>query len=65
MYECKIQTLMAVTTMTLPSSSTGVSNKEMDDVPPTTETLAKHALPLVSIQQPLELGQILASLVIG
>ena len=31
------------------SSSVGVANKEMDDVPPTTETLAKQALPLVSV----------------
>ena len=31
------------------SSSNGVANKEMDDVPPTTKTLAKQALPLVSV----------------
>jgi len=37
----------------------------MDDVPPTIETLAKQAPPLVSIQQPSELGQILARLVIN
>ena len=47
------------------SSSGGVADKEMDNVPPTIETLAKQALPLVSIQQPSELGQILARLVIG
>ena len=38
------------------SSSSGVADKEMDDVPPTIETLAMQALPLVSVQQPLELG---------
>ena len=38
------------------SSSDGVANKEMDDVPPTTETLAKQAPPPVSVQQSLELG---------
>ena len=47
------------------SSSDGVADKEMDNVPPTTETLAKQALPLVSIQQPSELGQILARLVVS
>ena len=47
------------------SSSDGVANKEMDDVPPTTDTLAKQAPPLVSVQQPSELGQILARLVVG
>ena len=47
------------------SSSSGVADKEMDDVPPTTEMLAKQAPPLVSIQQPSELGQILARLVVG
>jgi len=47
------------------SSSSGVANKEMDDVPPTTKTLAKQALPLVSVQQPLKLGQILARLIVG
>jgi len=47
------------------SSSDGVANKEMDDVPPTTETLAKQAPPPVSVQQPSELGQILARLVVG
>jgi len=47
------------------SSFGGVANKEMDDVPPTIETLAKQAPPLVSIQQPSKLGQILARLVIG
>ena len=31
------------------SSSVGVANKEMDDVPPTIETLAKKAPPPVSI----------------
>jgi hypothetical protein len=31
------------------SSSGGVSDKEMDDVPPTIETLAKQAPPLVSV----------------
>ena len=31
------------------TSSGGVADKEMDDVPPTTETLAKQALPLVSV----------------
>ena len=38
------------------SSSGGVADKEMDDVPPTTETLAKQALPPMSVQQPSELG---------
>ena len=38
------------------SSFGGVADKDMDDVPPTTETLAKQALPLVSIQQQSELG---------
>ena len=37
----------------------------MDDVPPTIETLAKQAPPPMSIQQPLELGQILARLVVS
>ena len=31
------------------SSSSGVADKEMDDVPPTIETLAKQARPLVSV----------------
>ena len=35
----------------------------MDDVPPTIETLAKQALPLVSVQQPS--GQILARIVVS
>ena len=43
----------------------GVANKEMDDVPPTTDTLAKQAPPLVSVQQPSELGHILARLVVS
>ena len=47
------------------SSSGGVADKEMDDVPPTTETLAKQALPPVFVQQPLELGPILARLVVS
>ena len=47
------------------SSSSGVADKEMDDVPPTIEMLAKQAPPLVSVQQPSELGQILARLVVG
>ena len=47
------------------SSSGGVADKEMDDVPPTIETLSKQALPLVSVQQPSKLGQILARLVVG
>ena len=38
------------------SSSGGVADKEMDDVPPTTETLAKQAPPLVFVQQSSELG---------
>ena len=38
------------------SSSDGVANKEMDDVPPTTEMLAKQAPPLVSVQQQSKLG---------
>ena len=38
------------------SSSGGVADKEMDDVPPTTEMLAKQAPPLVSVQQLSELG---------
>ena len=38
------------------SSSGGVANKEMVDVPPTTEMLAKQAPPLVSVQQQSELG---------
>ena len=37
------------------SSSGGVVDKEMDDVPPTIEMLPKHAPPPVSIQQPSEL----------
>ena len=37
-------------------SSGGVANKEMDDVPPTTEMLAKQAPPLVSVQQQSKLG---------
>ena len=37
----------------------------MGDVPPTTEMLAKQALPLVSVQQPSKLGQMLARLVVG
>ena len=47
------------------SSSGGVADKEMDDVSPTTETLAKQAPPPVSVQQPSELGQILARLVVS
>ena len=47
------------------SSSSGVANKEMDDVPPTIEMLAKKAPPPVSVQQLSELGQILARLVVG
>ena len=47
------------------SSSDGVTDKEMDDVPPTTEMLAKQAPSLVSVQQPLKLGQILARLVVS
>jgi len=47
------------------SSSDGMVDKEMDDVPPTIETLTKQAPPLVPVQQPSELGQILARLVIG
>ena len=47
------------------SSSSGVANKEMDDVPPTIEMLAKQALPPVSIRQPSELGQIPTRLVIS
>ena len=47
------------------SSSGGVADKEMDDVPPTTEMLAKQSPPPVSIQQPSELGQILARVVVG
>ena len=43
------------------SSYDGVADKEMDDVPPTIETLAKQA----SLQQLSELGQILARLVVG
>ena len=42
----------------------GMANKEMDDVSPTIEMLAKQAPPLVSVQQPSELGQILARLVV-
>ena len=38
------------------SSSGGMADKEMDDVPPTTEMLAKQAPPLVSVQQQSELG---------
>ena len=40
-------------------------DKEIDDVPPTIEMLAKQAPPLVSVQQPSELGQILARLVVS
>ena len=47
------------------SSSDGVADKEMDDVPPTIETLAKQAPPPVSVHQPSELGQILARLVVS
>ena len=47
------------------SSSGGVANKEVDNVAPTTETLAKQAPPPVSIQQQSELRQILARLVVG
>ena len=47
------------------SSSRGVAHKEMDDVLPTIETLAKLAPPPVSFQQPSKLRQILARLVIG
>ena len=47
------------------STSGGVANKEMDDVPPTIEMLAKQAPPLVSVQQLLELRKILARLVVG
>ena len=47
------------------SSSGGVLDKEMDDVAPTIEVLAKQAPPPVSIQQLSELGQILARLVVG
>ena len=46
------------------SSSDGVADKEMDDVSPTIEAFAKQAPPPVSVQQPSELGQILARLVI-
>jgi len=38
------------------SSSGGVADKEMDDVPPTTKTLAKQASTPVSVQQPSKLG---------
>ena len=38
------------------SSFSGVDDKEMDDVPPTIETLTKQAPPLVPVQQPSELG---------
>ena len=38
------------------SSSSGVPDKEMDDVPPTIEMLAKQAPPLVSVQQQSKLG---------
>ena len=38
------------------SSSSGVPDKEMDDVPPTIEMLAKQAPPLVSVQQSSEPG---------
>ena len=38
------------------SSSSGVADKEMDDVPPTTKTLAKQASTPVSVQQPSKLG---------
>jgi hypothetical protein len=37
------------------SSSSGVADKEMDDVPPTIEMLAEQALPPMSVQQLLEL----------
>ena len=37
------------------SSSGGVADKELHDVPPTIEMLAKQAPPLVSVQQPSEL----------
>ena len=37
-------------------SSGGVDDKEMDDVPPTIEMLAKQAPPLVSVQQSSEPG---------
>ena len=47
------------------SSFGGVTNKEMGDVPPTIEMLAKQAPPPVSVQQPSKLGQILARLVVG
>ena len=47
------------------SSSGGVADKEMDDVPPNIEMLAKQAPLLVSVQQPSELGLILARLVIS
>jgi hypothetical protein len=47
------------------SSSDVVADKEMDDVPPTTEMIAKQAPPLVSVQQPSKLGQILARLVVS
>ena len=46
------------------SSSGGVADKEIDDVPPTIETLANQAPPPVSVQQLSELGQILSRLVI-
>ena len=38
------------------SSSGGVAIKEMDDVPPTIETLAKQAPPPVFVQQLSKLG---------
>ena len=41
-----------------------MADKEMDDVPPTIEMLAKQSLAPVSVQQPSELGQILAWLVV-
>jgi hypothetical protein len=47
------------------SSPGGVADKEMNDVLPTTETLANQAPPVVSGQQPSELGRILDRLVIG
>ena len=37
------------------SSSGGVANKQMDDVAPTIEMLAKQAPPPVFVQQPSEL----------
>ena len=37
-------------------SFSGLADKEMDDVTPTIETLAKQAWPPVSVQQPSKLG---------